>query len=178
MTAKTPLERVLESEKLLEKIMLVVPGFKGYQLREQRREADRIVRNHIHQVLEHARDDLTRSFQTLNDSKISELAEPMNRLIARTDRIAEKVNHASHGYSGFFDSIKIEEPELEQMLAYDTQLMDLARKFSDGATSFKNDMAQNKLENARNSEQELESTLTNLEDAFDQRKSVIEGVKV
>jgi hypothetical protein len=178
LTAKTPLERVLESEKLLDKIMLVVPGFKGYQLREQRREADRIVRNHIYQVLEHARDDLTRCFQSLGDSNIPELAEPMNRLIARADRVAEKVNHASYGYSGFFDSIKIEEPELEQMLAFDTQLMDLARKFSDGATSFRNDLTQNRLENARNSMQELASALTNLEDTFDQRKSVIEGVKV
>jgi len=178
LTSKTPLERVQESEKLLERIMLVLPGFRGYKLREQRREADRIVRNHTYDVLEHSRDDLTRCFQVLNDSKVAELAGPMNRLVARVDRVAEKVNHASYGYSGFFDSIKIEEPELDRMLAYDTQLMDLARKFSDGATSFKSDLSQNKLENAHNSQQELESALANLETVFDQRKSVIEGVKV
>jgi DNA repair ATPase RecN len=178
LTGKTPLERVEGSEKLLERIMLVLPGFRGYKLREQRREADRIVRNHIYDVLEHSRDDLTRGFQALNDSKVAELAEPMNRLTARVDRIAEKVNHASYGYSGFFDSVKIEEPELDQMLAYDTQLMDLVRKFSDTVTSFRNDLSQSKLENARSSQQELESAIANLEMVFDQRKSVIEGVKV
>lgn len=178
MTAKTPLERVQESEKLLERITLVLPGFRGYKLREQRREADRIVRNHIYDVLEHSRDDLMKSFQMLSDSKVSELTESMNPLIARLDRIAEKVNHSSYGYSGFFDSITIEEQEIDRMLAYDTQLMDLARKLSDRTTSFRNDLGQGKLENVGNTQRELDDALTNLEMTFDQRKTVIEGVKV
>ncbi len=178
MTAKTPLERVQESEKLLERLMLVLPGFRGYKLREQRREADRIVRNYIYDVLEHSRDDLGKCFQILTDGKISELLEPMNRLIAKLDRVAEKVNHASYGYSGFFDSVKIEEPELDRMLTYDTQLMDLARKFSEMTTSLRNDLNQGKVETARDVQQGLNSSLGNLESAFDQRRSVIEGVKV
>ena len=178
MTAKTPLERVQESEKPLERIMLVLPGFSGYKLREQRREADRIVRDHVHAVLEHSRDDLSKALQMLSDSKVSELAEPMNRLIARLDRVAEKVNHASYGYSGFFDSIKIEEPDLDRMLAYDTQLMDVARKFSDSTTSFRNDLSQSRLENARNTQLQLDAALEDLELVFDQRKAVIERVKV
>ena len=178
MTAKTPLERVQESEKPLERIMLVLPGFRGYKLREQRREADRIVRDHVHAVLEHSRDDLSKALQMLSDSKVSELAEPTNRLIARLDRVAEKVNHASYGYSGFFDSIKIEEPDLDRMLAYDTQLMDVARKFSDSTTSFRNDLSQSRLENARNTQLQLDAALEDLELVFDQRKAVIEGVKV
>jgi hypothetical protein len=114
----------------------------------------------------------------LSDSKVSELTESMNRLTARLDRIAEKVNHSSYGYSGFFDSITIEERELERMLAYDTQLMDLARKLSDRTTSFRNDLGQGKLENVGNTQRELDDALTNLEMTFDQRKTVIEGVKV
>lgn len=175
---KTPLQKVQESEKLLERVMLVLPGFRGYKLREQRREADRIVRNHLHHMLENCRTWLTSSLQSLSDSKVAELSEPMNRLIARVDLLSEKVNHASYGYSGFFDSVKIEEPELERMLSFDTQLVDVVRKLSDDVTSFRNDLSQGKLENARNSEQALESAVANLEMVFDQRKSEIEGVKV
>ncbi len=178
MTAKPPLERVQESEKLLERLMLVLPGFRGYKLREQRREADRIVRDYIYRSLEHARDDLMSVFQTLSDTKTDELLEPTNRLIAKLDRVSEKVNHASYGYSGFFDSIKIEETELDSMLAYDTQLMDSARKFGESTAAFKNDLDQGKLENARLTRQALDDSLENLELAFDQRKSVMEGVKV
>jgi len=178
LTAKPPLERVQESEKLLERLMLILPGFRGYKLREQRREADRIVRNYAYQALEHSRDDLMTCFQSLSDDKASELMEPENRLIAKLDRVAEKINRASYGYSGFFDSVKVEEAELDNMLAYDTQLMDSVRKIGTATTSFKADLSQGKLENARTTQQALDASIGDLESAFDQRQAVIEGVKV
>ena len=178
MTAKPPLEKIQSSEKPLERLMLNIPGFRGYKLREQRREADRMVRDHIYRSLEQSRDDLTICFQALNDAKATELVEPVNRLIAKLDRVAEKVNRASYGYSGFFDAIKVDEPELDNMLAYDTQLMDLARKIGDATSGFKADLTQGKLENARTNQTDLDSLVSNLESAFDQRKGVIEGVKV
>jgi hypothetical protein len=158
--------------------MLILPGFRGYKLKEQRREADRIVRSYIYDSLEHSRDDLTRCFQTLTDNKLTELIEPMNRLIARLDRVAEKVNHASYGYTGFFDSVRIEEPDLDRMLGFDTQLMDLARKFAEMTTSLRTELTQNKLENAQNMQLQLDGSISSLELTFDQRKSIIEGVKV
>jgi len=158
--------------------MLDVPGFRGYKIREQRREADRIVRSYVYDSLEHSRDDLMSSFQTLTDNKLSELIEPMNRLVAKLDRVAEKINRASYGYAGFFDSVRIEEPDLDRMLAYDTQLVDLARKFSDMTALFRNNLTQNKFGDARNSQLQLDSGIGGLELAFDQRKSVIEGVQV
>ncbi len=178
MTSKPPLERVQESEKPLERLMLVIPGFRGYKLREQRREADRIVRDYVYQILEGSRDNLTDTFRVLNDLKATELLEPLNVLTAKLDRVAERINHASYGYSGFFDSIKIEEADLDNMLAFDTQLMDLVRKFVDEAAALKEEVDQGKVENARNLEQQLEKLLGSLETAFDQRRSVIEGVKV
>ena len=178
MAAKSPLERVQSSEKPLERLMLIIPGYRGYKLREQRREADRIVRDYIYRALERARDDLMGCFQSLSDAKASELSEPMNRLIARLDTIAEKINRASYGYSGFFDSIKVEEPELDNMLAYDTQLMDSVRKINDATANFKTDLTQGKLENARTTQLALDGSIDTLETAFDQRQAVIEGVKV
>jgi hypothetical protein len=104
--------------------------------------------------------------------------EPINRLIAKVDRVAEKINRASYGYSGFFDSIKIEENELDNMLAYDTQLMDSVRKIGDLTANFKADLNQGKLENARTEQQQLDDSISSVESAFDQRSVVIEGVKV
>jgi len=176
--AKPPLERVQESEKLLERIVLIVPGFRGYKLREQRREADRIVRDYTYRILQQARSDMTACFQILNDSKATELMDPINRLIARVDRVAEKINHASYGYSGFFDAAGIEETDLERMLNFDSQITGMAGKFAEAASSFKNELSQGRLENARIIEKELEASADALERTFDQRKAAIEGVKV
>lgn len=158
--------------------MLIVPGFRGYKLREQRREADRLVRDYIYNALQHSRDDFMSCLQSLTDAKASELVEPMNRLIAKLDIVAEKVNRASYGYSGFFDSVKVEEPQLDNMLAYDTQLMESVRKLGDATASFKADLIQGILENTRTSQQALGASIDNLESAFDQRRAVIEGVRV
>jgi DNA repair ATPase RecN len=178
LTAKPPLERVQGSEKILERLMLIIPGFRGYKLREQRREADRIVRDYIYRSLEHSRDDLMGSFQSLTDAKATELMEPMNRLIAKLDRVTEKINRASYGYSGFFDSIKVDEPELDNMLTYDTQLMDLVRKIGETTASFRAELTEGKLEDARSNQEALNVSIDALESAFDHRKAVIEGVKV
>jgi len=158
--------------------MLSIPGFRGYKLKEQRREADRIVRDYIYNLLAHARDDLSRCFQILNDAKVTEILEPTNQLIAKLDRVAEKINRAAYGYSAFFDSARIDTPQLDQMLQYDTQLTDTARKLADTISNFKTNLTENKLEDTRNMELQISNSITELENAFDKRKLVIEGVTV
>ena len=158
--------------------MLAIPGFRGYKLREQRREADRIVRNYVYGVIQSARDDLMRCLQMLSDFKATELMDPMSQLVAKVDLVAEKVNRAAYGYAGFFDSVRIDTPQLDQMLTYDSQIMDLARKFADLTSNFKANLSQSKMEDARTVEQSLEDSISQLETAFDKRKSIIEGVEV
>jgi hypothetical protein len=158
--------------------MLSIPGFSGYKLKEQRREADRIVRDYIYNLLAHARDDLFGCFQILNDAKVTEILEPTNQLIAKLDRVAEKINRAAYGYSAFFDSVRIDTPQLDQMLQYDTQLTETARKLVDMISNFKTNLTQNKLEDTRNVELQISNSITELENAFDKRKLVIEGVTV
>ena len=104
--------------------------------------------------------------------------EPTNQLIARMDRVAEKVNRASYGYNGFFDSVRIDAPQLDQMVAYDTQMMDMVRKLADSISTFKTQLGQSKFEDTRNVESELDNSIAQLEALFDKRKSVIEGVTV
>ena len=48
----------------------------------------------------------------------------MDRLVAKMDRIVEKVNHASYGYTGFFDAVKVKEENLDRMIEFDNQLID------------------------------------------------------
>ena len=55
----------------------------------------------------------------------------IDRLVAKMDRITEKVNHASYGYSGFFDIVKIKEENLDRMIAFDNQLLDSVNTLTD-----------------------------------------------
>jgi hypothetical protein len=117
-------------------------------------------------------------FQLLNNAGVPELMEPTNQLLAKLDRVSEKVNRASYGYAGFFDSVRIEAPQLDQMVTYDTQMMEMTRKLADSILNFKAQLSQGKVEDARTVESAVENSILQLEAAFDKRKSIIEGVTV
>ena len=89
MSNKTPVQRIQESEKLLEKIMLVVPGFSGYKKREQRREADKIIRNFLHSKLQEARNDLQDVYAAVAKSEQSKELERIDKVLAVFDRVSE-----------------------------------------------------------------------------------------
>lgn len=178
MSKKTPLQRIQESEKLLEKIMLVVPGFSGYKAREQRREADKVIRNFLYSKLQEARNGLQDIYQTLAESKQSEDLQPIDRLIAIFDRVSERVNHASYGYHGFFDAIKIEEADLDRMIAFDTQLFDGAKGLAERVRGLKSQVQAHRLDTFGVDGDELRKAVEEFERTFDERKDVIEGVEV
>ncbi|WP_455284426.1 hypothetical protein [[Eubacterium] cellulosolvens] len=178
MSKKTPLQRVEESEKLLEKIMLIVPGFSGYKKREQRREADRIIRNFIHSKLQEARNDLQDVHAAVAKSEQSKELERVDKLLAVFDRVSERVNHASYGYSGFFDAIKIEEPELDRMIAFDTQLVDGAKGLAERVKNIKTEADAERFGNLGETIRELRKTVEDFDRTFDERNEVIAGVEV
>lgn len=178
MSKKPPLQRIQESEKLLEKIMLVIPGFSGYKKREQRREADKIIRNFIYSKLQEGRNGLQDIYQALAESKQSDALQSVDRLVAIFDRVSETVNHASYGYSGFFDAIKIEEADLDRMIGFDTQLVDGAKGLAERVRSIKTQVQADRLDNLKMDLDELRKTVEEFESTFDERKAVIEGVEV
>ena len=178
MSKKTPLQRIQESGKLLEKIMLVVPGFSGYKKREQRRDADKIIRDFLHAKLQESRNDLQDVYQVVSESGHSEDLERIDHLTAVFDRVSEKVNHASYGYHGFFDAIKIEEADLDRMITFDTQLVDGAKGLAERVKGVKTQVEADTFDTLGADVRELRKTIEEFERAFDQRKDVIDGVEV
>jgi hypothetical protein len=177
LSKKTPLQRVKEDEKLLEKIMLVVPGFRGYKEKEQRREADKLIRNFIYSGLHEARNDLQDIYQAVADGRTPEDLRPIDQLTAIFDRVSEKVNHASYGYAGFFDAIKIDEDDLDRMIDFDTQLIDGAKGLAQRVEDFKNEVQSGKFDNLQAFEGELRKAVEGFENTFDKRKDSIEEVE-
>jgi hypothetical protein len=178
LSKKTPLQRIGEDERLLEKIMLAVPGFRGYKAKEQRREADKIIREFLYSRLQEARNMLQDIYETVAGGKALVALDPIDRLTAIFDRVSEKVHHASYGYAGFFDATKIEEDDLDRMISFDTQLVESAKGLAQRVQVFKDDVQAGKFDNLEAYESELRKTVEGFETTFDQRKDVIEGVEV
>ncbi len=100
----------------------------------------------------------------------------MDRLIAKFDRVSEKINHAFYGYSGFFDAVKIREDRLDRLIKFDSDLIGSISTTATKARKFKNEVTSKKFTEAKIRIEELLTAVDELEDTFKRRKSAILGV--
>jgi len=161
--------------RLSERIAAFIPGFRGYKEKEMRRESDRLIRNHLYQKLSIEKNDLREISQKLADRRYFDVLTDMDRLLAKMDRVVEKVNHASYGYSGFFDAVKVKEDSLDSMIDFDSKLMDGVNALSTEIDAFKADLASGNTSNLKTRVQSVTDKLEGFEDTFDQRNEVILG---
>jgi len=162
--------------RLSERIAAFIPGFHGYKEKELRRESDRLIRNHLYLKLSTAKTDLREISQKLTDRRYFDVLTDMDRLLAKMDRVVEKVNHASYGYSGFFDAVKVKEENLDSMIDFDNKLLDGVTALSTEIDAFKADLASGQTSNLKIRVQNVTDKLESLEDTFDQRNEVTQGV--
>jgi hypothetical protein len=162
--------------RLSERIAAFVPGFRGYKEKELRRESDRLIRNQLYLKLSSAKTDLRTISQKLADRRYMDVLTDVDRLLAKMDRVVEKVNHASYGYSGFFDAVKVKEENLDNMINFDNKLIESIAVLSDEVDAFKADLASGVATNLKTRIQAVSEKLESLEDTFDSREKVILGV--
>ena len=162
--------------RLSERIAAFLPGFRGYKEKELRRESDRLIRNHIYLKLSTAKTDLRTISQKLADRRYLDVMTDMDRLLAKMDRVVEKVNHASYGYSGFYDAVKVKEENLDRMIDFDNKLIDNVTALSTEIDAFKAELASGVTANLKTRVQAVTDKLESLEDTFDKREEVILGV--
>jgi hypothetical protein len=162
--------------RLSERIAAALPGFRGYKEKELRRESDKLIRNHLYLKLTRDKDNVRSISQKIADKRYLDILPDIDRLTAKMDRIAEKVNHASYGYSGFYDIVKIKEENLDHMIAYDNQLLDSVNALTADIDALKTQLLGGDYSNLKDKIQGVADKLEMLEDTFDKRQEVILGV--
>jgi len=162
--------------RLSERIAAALPGFRGYKEKELRRESDKLIRNHLYLKLSRDKDNVRLISQRIADKRYFDVLTDVDRLVAKMDRITEKVNHASYGYSGFFDIVKVKEENLDRMIAYDNGLLDGVNTLTDAVDSLKTQLIGGDYSNLKDKVQAVNDKLDMLEDTFDKRQEAILGV--
>jgi hypothetical protein len=177
MSEKKDLYSDVKSQmRLSERIEAFIPGFRGYKEKELRRESDRLLRNQLYLKLSMAKTDVRTIAQKLADRRYLDVMSDMDRLVAKMDRIVEKVNHASYGYTGFFDAVKVKEENLDRMIDFDCKLVDEITALSTEIDAFKTELVNGVTTNLKTKIQTVTDKLESLEDTFDKREEVILGV--
>lgn len=107
---------------ILEKLEILIPGFKGYKQRELIREDDALVRRKVASILDDARLRVERLISSVKRRDIT-LALRLDDLRLELMKVAQMIRHATYGYAGLFDRVHIKEPELMKLLEIDYKLI-------------------------------------------------------
>ena len=108
----------------LEKAIRLIPGYKGYKGKEERRDNDQLFRAGLVSRLERLRTDLNEIPATLRGPSALKSITDFDRILKRLERVTDEIRFAARGYRGWFDMHKVREDELDQLYAFDVSLME------------------------------------------------------
>jgi hypothetical protein len=99
-----------------------IPGVKDYLAREERRDADKMVRDHLASLLSASGKKLLQAQTDLTNKMQLDLLDDLERVKQRLETLMDRLRHADRGYAGFFAAVKVNEAELDQVYQHDMTL--------------------------------------------------------
>lgn len=156
----------------LQRLAEKIPGLAGYQAKETRREVDKLYREHLADRLRKVKDHLAAVMRDMTDGgRLFEIA-PVERLSKKVDTLENRVRYATYGYAGFFDAVKIEEPQLDAIYRFDLSLVEKVEEFERHARELASKSSTP--DGLKAAAAEIERAADDLNRTFDERYRAIE----
>ncbi len=124
-------EKAAGNRNWVERLLHHVPGFQGYLGKEERRETDKLLRTQLATRLTQLSRRLDPIMRDLTDSGGLSAVGQVDRVKKAVGRLADKIEHAAYGYSGFFDVVKVREAELDRLYEFDVALVERVHALED-----------------------------------------------
>ena len=159
----------------LERLGERIPGYGGYVSKERRRDADKLHRDHLADRLRATKQPLNEVMRELSSGGRLFEVGPVDRVLKKIDQIENRVRFAAYGYAGFFDAVKIQEPQLDAIYRFDLALVErveqlerLARELGPKSST---------ADGLKRAAAELEGAADDLNRTFDERYRAIENFR-
>jgi hypothetical protein len=156
-----------------EKLVSKIPGYAGYKEKEMRREADKLLRDHIYRVLTEQRRRIEDIQANLGVEQI-EVVEELGKARRRLQTLADTVHTAAYGYSGLFDAVRVKEEELDALYSFDNGLLSESEAISANVDSLQ--AAIDNGEGVSGAIRDLLQTITRLQELYNRRQDAIVGM--
>jgi len=121
-------EKVTSQQDPIKKLISYIPGFGGYVNRQNRRDADKLLRDTVARRFE---EQWRRASQIQTDMVSNgqiAFIDDMEKAAIQLRTFIDKISTAPRGFSGLFDAVKINEPELQAIYQFDAAFFDLAEQ--------------------------------------------------
>ena len=167
--------RVTGDQDPIKKLASYIPGFKGYIERENRRSADKLLRDTVARRFEEQYKRISSLQVEIIAQGNIEFVDDLEKAAIQIRTFTDKIRNATYGYSGLFDAVKINEDELAKIYAYDAAFFEIADQIKN---------ALDNVESAIGGVEGLPATIRNLVTlarqsvtAYEQRYEIFNGSK-
>ena len=125
-------EKVSSQVDPFKKLASFIPGFSGYVERQNRRDADKLLRETVARRFEEQWSRASNLQVEMVSGGMLALVDDMEKASIALRTFIDKISGASRGYSGLFDAVKINEKELEAIYQFDAAFFDLYEQVKSG----------------------------------------------
>lgn len=134
-------EKVSSQVDPFKKLVSYIPGFKGYVERQNRRDADKVLRETVARRFEEQWSRVSNLQSELVSSGKIQYVDDLEKASLQLRTFIDKINTAARGYSGVFDAVKINEKELESIYQFDLAFFQLGDQVKSGVDNLEASLA-------------------------------------
>jgi hypothetical protein len=157
---------------VFKKIASKIPGFKGYIERQNRRDADKLVRTTLFNRFRELEDSVSSlQRECLSAGDIEDVGK-IEATAIKLRTFADRVRTARRGYSGLFGAVKVNEEDLTRLYEYDAAMLDLVDTMK---SAIDNAQASIGTDGMPASIRNMESVARQCVETFDRREDIITG---
>ena len=117
-------EKIQASANKFEKLVATIPGYAGYKQKEQRREADKLLRLHVAHAYEAQLQRANKLQYDLSAQGALRVIVAVDRAVTKLQMLIDRIRSASYGYAGLFDAVKVDEAALDALYNFDEAMLD------------------------------------------------------
>jgi hypothetical protein len=117
-------QTIEDSRGGLESLVSKIPGYHGYKEKENRRAADKLLRDQLTKQLDEQRRRLAELQRNLLDSGGLLMVDDLDRAVTKVQKLADKIRTAAYGYAGIFDAVKVKEEQLDALYTFDEGMLE------------------------------------------------------
>ncbi len=166
-------DQVVEDRGIIKKIQLLFPGYHGYRINEDLRDADVILKDELYKKML----DVIAKLKTGESSLVSagqfKGLEAIGALRSRMQTAAEDVKHHSAGYSGISAPIKVDAKKISALYDLDMKIFDQIQSLQRGVSDFVSKCASGSIDQSKL--QEIDAVISSITDLNNSRENLLYG---
>ncbi len=116
--------------KTLKSFARIFPGISDYQNKETLRGQDKLIREHLSEMLAKEVGHLDELKIRLIEAKKMEFLSKIELITKRISKLSDMIKHASYGYSPIFTNNAVDDEKLKRLYEYDISLAEEIRKLN------------------------------------------------